>query len=104
MTLKTPEMTNSGNDRNEIEVSVKIPVPAIFRARDRTEFRQNFEPRASKPTKVPLPWYKRRNPLTTSSEGFPSFSSITNTDVIGVTALILPVAEIHGKRRPQLLR
>jgi hypothetical protein len=35
---------NSGNDRNEIEVLVKIPVPAIFRARDRKEFLRNFEP------------------------------------------------------------
>jgi hypothetical protein len=35
---------NSGNDRNEIEVSVKIPVPAKFRARDRKEFLRNFEP------------------------------------------------------------
>jgi hypothetical protein len=44
MTLK-----NSGNDRNEIEVLVEIPVPAIFRARDRTEFRRNFEPRQGLP-------------------------------------------------------
>jgi hypothetical protein len=36
---------NSGNDRNKIEVSVKIPVPAKFRARDRKEFLRNFEPR-----------------------------------------------------------
>ena len=36
---------NSGNDRNEIEVLVKIPVPAIFHARDRKEFLRNFEPR-----------------------------------------------------------
>jgi hypothetical protein len=35
---------NSGNDRNEIEVSVVIPVPARFRARDRKEFFRNFEP------------------------------------------------------------
>jgi hypothetical protein len=43
--LNINDLKNSGNDRNEIEVSVKIPVPAIFRARDRTEFRRNFEPR-----------------------------------------------------------
>jgi hypothetical protein len=36
---------NSGNDRNEIEVSVEIPVPARFRACDRKEFLRNFEPR-----------------------------------------------------------
>jgi hypothetical protein len=33
---------NSRNDRNEIEVSVKIPVPARFRARDQKEFLRNF--------------------------------------------------------------
>jgi hypothetical protein len=35
---------NSGNDWNKIEVSVEIPVPARFRARDRKEFLQKFEP------------------------------------------------------------
>ena len=42
--LNINDLKNSGNDRNEIEVSVKIPVPAIFRARDRKEFLRNFEP------------------------------------------------------------
>ena len=36
---------NSGNDRNKIEVSVEIPVPARFRACDWKEFLRNFEPR-----------------------------------------------------------
>jgi hypothetical protein len=36
--------TNSGNDRNEIEVSVEIPVPARFRACNGKEFLRNFEP------------------------------------------------------------
>jgi hypothetical protein len=42
--LNINDLKNSGNDRNEIEVSVKILVPAIFRARDRKEFLRNFEP------------------------------------------------------------
>jgi hypothetical protein len=42
--LNINDLKNSRNDWNEIEVSVKIPVPAIFRARDRKEFLQNFEP------------------------------------------------------------
>ena len=42
--LNINDLKNSGNDRNEIEVSVEIPVPARFRARDRKEFLQNFEP------------------------------------------------------------
>jgi hypothetical protein len=42
--LNINDLKNSGNDQNEIEVSVKIPVPAIFRARDRKEFLRNFEP------------------------------------------------------------
>jgi hypothetical protein len=36
---------NNGNDRNEIEVLVSVPVPARFRACDRKEFLRNFEPR-----------------------------------------------------------
>jgi hypothetical protein len=44
--LNINDLKNSGNDRNEIEVSVKIPVPARFRARDRKEFLRNFEPRS----------------------------------------------------------
>jgi hypothetical protein len=35
----------SRNDRNEMEVSVEIPVPARFRACDQKEFHRNFEPR-----------------------------------------------------------
>jgi hypothetical protein len=38
---------NSGNDQNETEVLVEIPVPARFRASDRKEFLRNFEPRAA---------------------------------------------------------
>jgi hypothetical protein len=43
--LNINDLKNSGNDRNKIEVSVEIPVPARFRACDRSEFRRNFEPR-----------------------------------------------------------
>jgi hypothetical protein len=43
--LNINDLWYSENDQNEIEVSVKIPVPAIFRARDRKEFLRNFEPR-----------------------------------------------------------
>jgi hypothetical protein len=43
--LNINDLWYSGNDRNKIEVSVKIPVPAIFRARNRKEFLRNFEPR-----------------------------------------------------------
>jgi hypothetical protein len=42
--LNINDLKNSGNDRNEIEVSVKIPVPARFHASDRKEFLRNFEP------------------------------------------------------------
>jgi hypothetical protein len=43
--LNINDLKNSRNDWNEIEVLVKIPVPARFRARDRKEFLRNFEPR-----------------------------------------------------------
>jgi hypothetical protein len=43
--LNINDLKNSGNDRNEIKVSVKIPVLARFRARDQKEFLRNFEPR-----------------------------------------------------------
>ena len=43
--LNINDLWYSGNDRNEIEVSVKIPVPARFRARNRKEFIRKFEPR-----------------------------------------------------------
>jgi hypothetical protein len=36
---------NSGNDWNEIKVFFGVPVPARFRAPDRKEFLQNYEPR-----------------------------------------------------------
>jgi hypothetical protein len=42
--LNINDLKNSRNDRNEIKVLVKIPVPARFRARDRKEFLRNFEP------------------------------------------------------------
>jgi hypothetical protein len=38
---------NSGNDRNKIEVSVGVPVPARLLARDWKEFLRNFEPRGN---------------------------------------------------------
>jgi hypothetical protein len=50
--LNITDLKNSGNDRNKIEVLVKIPVPARFRARDRKEFLRNFEPRIQKNMKL----------------------------------------------------
>jgi hypothetical protein len=37
---------NTGNDRNQIEVSVKVLVPGRFLASDQKEFLRNFEPRS----------------------------------------------------------
>jgi hypothetical protein len=40
--LNINDLKNSRNDRNKIEVSVKIPVPARFRTRNRKEFILNL--------------------------------------------------------------
>ena len=45
-----------------------------------------------------------KQPIDNIIGGFPFLSSITNADVMGVVASILPQAEVHGKRRPQLLK
>jgi hypothetical protein len=58
---------NSGKDRNKIEISVEIPVPARFRARDRKEFLRNFE--LSLSLRAHLPQKRKRGILDVKEIG-----------------------------------
>jgi hypothetical protein len=57
----------SGKDRNKIEISVEIPVPARFRARDRKEFLRNFE--LSLSLRAHLPQKRKRGILDVKEIG-----------------------------------